>query len=106
MSEHSAHKKNGGSKTLISHSIFCLHFLRLLFLLLIFIVVVIFLLVLLVVRCFLAVVLFFLFRLLDFTQILPFLGESVSLSFVVSDNDVIEDGPRFHLPQIEAKEAK
>merc|ERR1712061_641982 len=71
-------KKNGWPRLVRVNRWVFLHFFGLFCFLLIFIIVIVFLLVLLVISGFLAVILFFLFRLLDFAQILPFLGKSVS----------------------------
>merc|ERR1719198_1075976 len=43
---------------------------------------------------------------LDGAESLPLRGESIGLSLVIADNDVVEDGAALNLPEIEANEAE
>merc|ERR1719162_2626583 len=49
---------------------------------------------------------FRLLRLLHLAELLPLLGEVVGFRGVVRDDDIVEDGAAFHLPQVEADETE
>merc|ERR1712228_169818 len=54
----------------------------------------------------LCVILLLLLGSLKLIQGLPLLGKNISLSYVVAHDNIVEDGSAFHLPQVEAQEAK
>merc|ERR1712203_755689 len=81
----------------------CSH-LRCIFLILVIIIIVLVLLFL-VIRFF-GIIFFLLLGLLNFAQCLPLLCESVRLSLVVSDDDVVEDRAPLPLPQIKAQKTE
>merc|ERR1712113_1203907 len=70
------------------------------------IVVIIVLLIILLIFGFLGVILLLLLTLLYLTQLLPLLQETVGLSRVICDDDVVENRAALHLPQIEPNETK
>merc|ERR1711920_1053996 len=53
----------------------------------------------------LCVILLLLLGSLKLVQGLPLLGKNISLGYIAHDN-IVEDGSAFHLPQVEAQEAK
>merc|ERR1712012_984662 len=70
------------------------------------VIVFIFLAVLLFVLGLLCIILLLFLGRLNFAKCFPFGRKTVSLSFVISDDDVIKDGATFNLPQIEAYETE
>merc|ERR1712217_499970 len=81
-----------------------LHVLRICLVLILVIVVI--LIFLLFVVGLLGVVLLLLLSLFHLAQFLPFFREAVSLRHIISNNNVVEDGPTLNLPEIEADEAE
>merc|ERR1712048_1006334 len=69
------------------------------------IVVVVLVLLLLIIRL-LGIILLFLLALLHLAHLLPFLREAICFGSVICDDDVVENRPALHLPQIEADEAE
>merc|ERR1712187_819991 len=89
-------KKNMGARLANPLHLFCLLFV------LLFIVIVIVLFVFLVIGGLLAVILLFLFGILNVTQLFPLLGKGISLGNIIRDNLVVEYGSSLDLPQVKA----
>merc|ERR1719152_541324 len=83
------------------------HLLRVLFVLGIIIVILCILLIFLfLILLLLGVVLLLLLSFLVLAECLPLLRKLIGIGHIITDNDVVEDGSAFHLPQIEADEAE